>query len=314
MRPQKVLFIDSAHPSLQKGLEEQGFQCDYFEDYGREQLKQIVSQYQGIIIRSKIKLDADFLEHAQKLQFIGRVGAGMENIDVDFARQRNISCLNAPEGNRDAVGEHALALLLMLFNKLKRADSQVRQGIWMRESNRGVELGGKTVGIIGYGNTGAALARKLRGFDTEVLAYDKYKTGFSDAYVKEASMDEIFEKCDVLSLHIPLSKETTYLVNKDYIQGFKKNIYLINTSRGRNVCTSDLVALLKTGKIKGACLDVLEYEGFSFEQLAGADLPQDFQELIQMEQVVLSPHIAGWTEESAIKMAATLVDKIKRLA
>jgi len=313
MKKGKVLFVDSAHPVLKQELSNEGFVCDYFPDYGRDELKAIVGKYDGIIIRSKIKLDAEFLKYATQLRFIGRVGAGMENIDVEYARSKNIICLNAPEGNRNAVGEQALAMLLMLFNNLLKADAEVRNGIWLREENRGVELDGKTVGIVGYGNTGGAFARKLSGFKVKVLAYDKYKTGYSDAYVDEASMEELFARCDIISLHVPLTDETTYLVDQEWVSCFQKEVFLINTSRGRVVKTSDLIESLDTGKIKGACLDVLEYEGLSFENLESNDLPEDFHQLIQMENVVLSPHIAGWTHESNYKMAITIVEKIRKL-
>ncbi len=313
MKPQKVIFIDTAHPSLKDGLEKLGFRCDSFGNYGREQFKSIIKNYQGIIIRSKLKLDADFLQHGVKLKFIARVGAGMENIDLVTAERMGISCIHAPEGNRDAVAEQALAMLLMLFNNLKRADAEVRSGKWIREANRGLELGGKTVGIIGYGNTGSAFARKLSGFGVKVLAYDKYKNGYADAYVSEAKMKTIQEESDIISLHIPLSEETTYLVDAAFIEQFHKAIYLINTSRGKVVRTIDLVSALKSKKIKGACLDVLEYEGLSFEALQADTMPLEFQELVQMEEVILSPHIAGWTQESNIKMAQVIVDKVAQL-
>lgn len=313
MKKGKILFVDSAHPVLKQELSNDGFDCDYFPDFGRDEFITIVGNYVGIIVRSKVKLDADFLQYATQLQFIGRVGAGMENIDVEYAKSKNISCLNAPEGNRNAVGEQALGMLLMLFNNLLKADAEVRKGIWLREENRGIELDGKTVGIIGYGNTGGAFARKISGFEVEVLAYDKYKTDYSDAFVNESSMEDLFARCDIVSLHIPLTEETTYLVNQEWISRFQKEIHLINTSRGKVVKTGDLLKSLDVGKIKGACLDVLEYEGLSFENLKSNDLPEEFHQLIQMENVVLSPHIGGWTHESNLKMAMVLVEKIRKL-
>lgn len=309
----KILFVDTTNPYLVEGLEKLGFQCDSFPGYGRADFLNIIQNYEGIIIRSKIKLDEEALSKAKKLKFIGRVGAGMENIDVSYAERKNIVCLNAPEGNRNAVGEQAVGMLLMLFNNLRRADAEVRQGIWKREENRGVELEGKTVGIIGYGNTGGAFARKLSGFDVKVLAYDKYKTNFTDAFVVESTMEELYEQSDIVSLHLPLTDETRYLVTDEFIKKFQKPIYLINTARGPIVKTSDLVNNLKTGKVRGACLDVLEFEGLSFEKLETADLPKAFTELIKMDQVVLSPHIAGWTHESHLKLATTLVQKVKAL-
>ncbi|MCF6171932.1 MAG: NAD(P)-binding domain-containing protein [Bacteroidales bacterium] len=313
MKKGKILFIDTAHPLLRQELVKDGFQCDAFPDCSRDELKKRVHRYTGIIIRSKIKLDKNFLENAGQLRFIGRVGAGMENIDTGYAQSKGITCLNAPEGNRDAVAEQAVGMLLALFNRIIVADKEVREGIWQREKNRGTELGGKTVGIIGYGNTGSAFAKKLSGFGVEVIAYDKYKTNYSDRFVTEVKMDDLFEQTDILSLHVPLTNETTYLVNDGLIKCFKKNIYLINTSRGKVVKTADLVGNLQNGKVKGACLDVLEYEGLSYESLAETQLPADFAKLVQLPNVVLSPHIAGWTHESNIKLAMTLVEKIRKL-
>ncbi len=309
----KVLFIDTTHPALPGGLEKLGFKCDYFEDLGYDDYKKIIGEYDGVVIRSKIKLDKEILEKASKLKFIGRVGAGMENIDVEYAEKQGITCLNAPEGNRNAVGEQALGMLLALFNNILRADNEVRHGIWKREENRGLELEGKTVGIIGYGNMGTSFANKLKGFDTEVLAYDKYKTGFGDDFVKESTLEELFEKCDVVSMHVPLTDETLFMVNDNFINSFKKDIFIINTARGRVLKTADLVKNLKSGKVRGACLDVLEYEGLSFENLKAEDLPSDFKELVKMDNVVLTPHIAGWTHESNVKLAGTIVRKVKEL-
>lgn len=309
----KVLFVDSTHASLPDGLEKAGFSCDYFPDYRRADFMKIIGGYEGVIIRSKILLDEEILSKATRLKFIARVGAGMENIDVSFAESLGINCLNAPEGNRGAVGEQAVGMLLMLFNHLLRADAEVRKGIWRREENRGLEIEGKTIGIIGYGNTGGSFARKLSGFRPKVLAYDKYKTGFSDAYVKEAAVNQLFEECDVVSLHLPLTEETQFLVDNSFIRLFKKPFFLINTSRGKIVKTDDLVENLKSGKILGACLDVLEFEGLSFESLDQESLPRAFAELVQMDNVVLSPHIAGWTYESNLKLSATIVEKVKAL-
>ncbi len=312
MRP-KVLFIDTTHPYLMQSLENMGFECHYFPGYTRDDFKRIAGEYEGIIIRSKIKLDKEFLQEASKLKFIGRVGAGMENIDEAYAEQKGISCLNAPEGNRDAVAEQAVGMLLMLLNNLLKADSEVRKGIWLREENRGIELGGKTVGIIGYGNTGSAFAKKLKGFDVNILAYDKYKTGFGNDPVHEVTLENLFEESDIVSLHVPLTEETTYMVNSTFINRFKKPFFLINTSRGKVVNTADLVAALEKGKVRGACLDVLEYEGLSFENLPQEQLPEPFYKLTAMKNVVLSPHIAGWTHESHYKLAAVLVEKIRKL-
>ncbi len=309
----KVLFIDTVHPVLKTDLTGIGYQCDHFEYYSRNDYEAVIHNYAGIIIRSKIKLDRNILEKASSLCFIARVGAGMENIDVDFASSRGIACINAPEGNRDAVGEHTLGMLLMLLNNMRKADREVREGVWIREGNRGTEIHGKTIGIIGYGNMGSAFARRLSGFDAIVLAYDKYKSGYSDQYVTETDMQTIFEKTDILSLHVPLTGETTWLVDNQYIISFKKPIYLINTARGKVLKTCDLVKNLKTGKIRGAALDVLEYEKLSFEEIEKDRLPEDFKYLIQSDKVVLSPHIAGWTHESNYKMAKVIAEKISAL-
>ncbi|MDP2722070.1 MAG: NAD(P)-dependent oxidoreductase [Bacteroidales bacterium] len=306
----KVLFIDTAHPDLTVLLQEMGFECDYFPEYQRVDFLKVINKYVGVVIRSKVKMDAGFLSQAANLKFIARVGAGMENIDVAEAEKRNIICLNAPEGNRDAVAEQAVGMLLTLFNRLLIADPEVRKGIWLREQNRGVELGGKTVGIVGFGNTGSSFARKLRGFDVKMLAYDKYKTGFGNEYVQEATMDQIYQQADILSFHVPLTDETTFLFNKEMIDRFKKPFYLINTSRGKVVKTIDLMEAIDQQEVIGACLDVLEYEGLSFEAIQ--DSPE-FTRLTSMSNVVLSPHIAGWTHESNLKMAQILAAKVGEL-
>lgn len=313
MAGSKVLFIDTAHPVLKAELAKLGFQCDYFENYSIADYHLVINQYTGIIIRGKIKLDKPILSKATQLKFIGRVGAGMENIDVVFAESQGIKCLNAPEGNRDAVGEHTLGMLLMLLNNLRKADREVREGVWIREGNRGVEIEGKTVGIIGYGNMGSAFARRLAGFEAKVIAFDKYKSGYSGQFVDEASLEQVFEQSDIISLHVPLTEETTFMVDDHFISRFAKNIYLINTSRGKVLKTADLVKNLKSGKVRGAALDVLEYEKMSFEDIDKASLPEDFKYLIHSENVVLSPHIAGWTHESNYKMAMVIVDKIREL-
>jgi D-3-phosphoglycerate dehydrogenase len=307
----KVLFIDTTHPKLPLLLELAGFEVEHFYNNDIEMLKQMASEFTGFIIRSKFMMDEEILKYAGNLKFIGRVGAGMENIDLSYTDKLGIKCFNAPEGNRDAVGEHAIAMLLMLFNNLLRADAQVRKGIWKREENRGIELGGKTVGIIGYGNTGNAFAQKLSGFGLDVLAYDKYKTGFSSEFVREVELDAIFKQADIVSFHVPLTEETYFMANTEFFNSFEKDIFVINTSRGKVLKTADLIRGLESGKIKGACLDVLEYEGLSFENLDKNQLPDDFLKLIDRQDVVLSPHIAGWTQESNIKLSTVLAEKIK---
>lgn len=308
-----VLFLDTAHPWLEEELTRQGFSCSHFPGNNRAEILKVIPDFDGIIIRSKIKLDREALENAPKLRFIGRVGAGMENIDQAFAESMGVVCLNAPEGNRDAVGEHAIGMLLSLINHLCRVNLEVRNGIWIREGNRGAEIQGKTIAIIGYGNTGNAFAEKLSGFGANVIAYDKYKTGYSELYVKEVQMDEVFRQADILSLHVPLTDETRGLVNADYLARFSKPIYLINTSRGQCVDTAALMDAIDKGKVLGAALDVLEYEKLSFENLDGANLPEPFKRLINSDKVILSPHIAGWTHESNFKMARILAEKIKKI-
>lgn len=308
--PLRILFLDSNHPSLISGLREAGLHCD--EDYTstKAEVEAKLPGYDGVVIRSRFKLDKAFLDHGTSLKCIARAGAGMENIDVAYAESKGIRCVHAPEGNRDAVGEQAIGMLLALFNNLCRADRQVREGIWIREGNRGHELQGKTVGIIGYGNMGSAFAQRLKGFDVKVLAYDKYKSGFGNAEVVEASLEQLFEEADVISLHIPLAEETRYLVNEAFISRFRKNIWIINTARGQCLETAALVKQLESGKVLGACLDVLEYESISFENLDAASFPAPFRYLVASEKVMLSPHIAGWTFESHEKIARVLVTKM----
>ena len=259
----KILFIDTVHPFLQEALEKQNHICEGVYDKNRDEILSIMPNYDGIVLRSRIKIDEDFLSQCHQLKFIARAGSGLENIDVNAAENKNIKCFNAPEGNRQAVAEHTLGMLLSLFNNLNKSDKEVRNGIWDREGNRGVELAGKTVGIIGFGNNGSAFAEVLSGFGVRILAYDKYL----EKHKYQANMQEIFRKADVLSLHIPLTAETTYLLDENYINQFEKPIYIINTARGKCVHTKDLVAAMGKGKVLGACLDVLEYEKASFENL-----------------------------------------------
>jgi D-3-phosphoglycerate dehydrogenase len=306
----KVLFIDTVHPLIQEELTSMGFQCDYFPGFGRQEFESVAAQYFGIIIRSKITIDKTFLDKALNLRFIGRVGSGMENIDVEYAQGRGVICVNSPEGNRDAVGEHCMGMLLNLMNHINRADRQVRQGFWIREGNRGMEIKGKTVGIIGYGNMGSAFAQRLKGFEAEVIAYDKYKFGYSDEFVRESTPEELWERADIISLHVPLTEETMSMANESFFGNFRKNIILMNTSRGQVVKTAALVRYLRSGKISAAALDVLEFEASSFEALS-KDIPPDFKYLLESENVLFTPHIAGWTIESNIKLASVLVDKIK---
>lgn len=309
----KILHIDSNHPLLWEQLEQSGFQneADFYSTKAEIEAK--IDEYQGIVIRSRFKIDKAFLDKATQLKFIARVGAGLESIDCEYALAKNINLIAAPEGNKNAVGEHALGMLLSLLNKLNRADRLVRVGKWMREGNRGYELDGKTVGIIGYGNMGKSFAQKLRGFDVKVLCYDIVDE-LGDLNAQQVSLQELQRKADVLSLHIPWTPDTDKMLNKDFINAFAKPFWFINTSRGNNVVTDDLVAALESGKVLGAGLDVLEYEKLSFENLfIDIEKPAAFKYLLQAENVLLTPHIAGWTYESHQKLAQSIVDKIKKL-
>ncbi len=306
----KILHLDTNHELLLNQLNDLGF--TNHEDYSssKDEVEAKIGNYDGIIIRSRFTIDTQFLDAATHLKFIGRVGAGLENIDCDYAEQKGVYLISAPEGNRNAVGEHTLGMLLSLFNKLNKADREVRQGKWLREDNRGIELDGRTVGLIGYGNMGKAFAKKLRGFDVEVLCYD-IKPNVGDDNARQVSLKEFQEKVDVVSLHTPQTPLTLNMINSDFINQFKKSFWLLNTARGKSVVTADLVSALKSGKIHGAGLDVLEYEKKSFESLFSSDMPEAFLFLIQAKNVLLSPHVAGWTVESKEKLAQTIVDKIK---
>ncbi len=306
----RILFIDENHPSLIGNLRKRGYECD--EDYvnSKLEIEKVISNYDAVVIRSRFKIDKQFIEAGKNLKCIARAGAGMENIDLEFAAKKNIICAHAPEGNRDAVGEQTIGMLLALMNNVCRADNQVRNGEWIREGNRGYELQGKTVGVIGYGNMGTAFVQRLKGFDVRVLVYDKYKKNFGNDWVKESSLEEIFQEADVISFHIPLTDETNYMVNEEFLSQFKKPIWLINTARGKILDTAALVKFIENGKVRGACLDVSEYESVSFEKIDISKLPLPFQYLIKSDKVILTPHIAGWTFESYEKIAKVLEEKI----
>ena len=309
----KILHIDSNNPLLWEQLQQAGFHNEADFISSKEVIENKIKDYHGIVIRSRFKIDKTFLDKATNLQFIARVGAGLESIDCDYAIARNIALIAAPEGNRNAVAEHALGMILSLFNKLNQADAEIRKGQWNRESNRGHELDGKTVGIIGYGNMGKAFAKKLRGFDVEVICHD-ILPNVGDANAKQVTLEELQQKADLLSLHIPWTPETDKMVNANFIASFSNPFWLINTSRGKNVVTADLVQALESGKILGAGLDVLEYEKLSFETLFNdKNTPEAFDYLLKSSKVLLSPHIAGWTFESHERLARVIVDKIKLL-
>ena len=309
----KILLLDSNHSILKKGLENIGMQCDEDFTSTKKSVEEKIHIYDGIVIRSRLSIDKTFIDEASNLKFIARVGAGLENIDVTYAKEKGIQLLAAPEGNRNAVGEHTLGMILSLFNNFNKADKQVRQGKWLREDNRGVELDGKTIGIIGYGNAGNAFAKKLKGFDVKVICHD-IKANVGDENSKQVSLKSLQREADVVSLHVPETPLTVNMVNTEFIESFSKAFWLINTARGKNVATEDLVTALRSNKILGAGLDVLEYEKSSFENLFLDDkMPEAFRYLINSDKVLLSPHVAGWTIESKIKLAQTIVDKVQKL-
>ena len=284
----KVLFIDKIHPYLQDVLEQNNFICHEAYDKDKNEIIKIISQYEGLIIRSRIQIDKNLISYAKNLKFIARAGSGLENIDIAHANYKNILCINAGEGNKQAVAEYAIGMILSLLNNINISHSEVSNGQWNREKNRGIELSGKTVAIIGYGNTGSAFADNLKGFGVNILCYDKYLK----SYPNQSTMEKIYTDADIISLHVPLNEETQYIVNRSFIEKFEKNIFLINTSRGKCVNTKDLVVKIKENKVIGACLDVLEYEKSSFEQLSESKDDQDLRFLLNSENVVLSPHIA----------------------
>ena len=307
----RVLHLDRNHPLLMVELALLGFTNEEDYESDKSEIEKIIHQYDGLIIRSRLPIDKDLLKKATNLKFIGRVGAGLENIDVQYAKQKGVFLAAAPEGNRNAVGEHALGMLLSLLNKLNKANKEVKKGRWDREGNRGEELDGKVVGIIGYGNTGKAFAKKLKGFDVEVICYDIIG-GVGDENARQVGMMEIFQRTDVLSLHVPQTTETMGMVDEEYIHSFEKELWILNTARGKCIRTEALVSAMEEGKVKGAALDVLEYEKSSFEDLfSDEEMPTAFQYLIRAENVLLSPHVAGWSIESKTKLAQTIVDKIK---
>ena len=308
----KILHLDVNHPLIIEQFTALGFQNE--EDYtsSKQEIEDKIADYDGIIIRSRFTIDRQFLDKASNLKFIGRLGAGLENIDTDHAKRLGIFLAAAPEGNRNAVGEHTLGMLLSLFNNLNKADREVRNGKWDREGNRGLELDGKTIGIIGYGNMGKAFAKKLRGFDVEVICYD-IAGGVGDENARQVGIMELKQRSQILSLHVPQTPSTINMINTEFLNGFKHPIWLINTARGKCVVTEDLVSALKEGKVLGAGLDVLEYEKKSFENMFdGGVLPHAFNYLIEADNVLLSPHIAGWTIESKVKLAQIVVDKVAK--
>ena len=306
----KVIFLDSVHPILKERLIAKGYACIDAYMLSEGDCKRAIELADGIVIRSRFTLNEAFLSDAANLKFIARSGAGMENIDEPYCASRNIVLFNAPEGNRNAVGEHALGMLLALLNKLHTADREVRTGKWDREGNRGNELDGKTVGIIGFGNNGKAFAKKLRGFDVKILAYDKYKQNFGDHFVMECTLNAIMENADVISFHIPQNPETLFMANELFFSQLQRAVYVLNLSRGKIIETSALVKAMQQGKVIAAGLDVLEYEKTSFEAFKEEKMPEDLKYLIASDNVILTPHVGGWTAESYFKLSNVLADKI----
>ncbi len=307
---QKILITDELHPLLQQGLEKDGFAVDYRPDISADEVLKIIDGYEGLVINTKIYVGKEMLDRALKLQFVGRAGSGLEVIDLEYAKQKNVVAFNTPEGNRTAVAEHALGMLLNLMNNILKGDEEVRRYEWKREENRGHELSGKTVALIAYGNNAQSFAKVLSGFDVEILAYDKYVHGFSSDLVKEVSPETIFEKADVLSLHLPLTDETRYMVDYNFLSSFKKPIWFVNMSRGKVLRTEDMLRCIQQGKIISAALDVLENEKL---HTLNPEEKKVFDALIAAKRVLLSPHVAGWTHESKRKIAETLLSKIRKI-
>lgn len=306
----KVLITAKAHNYLKDRLEEKGFEVTYQPSISYEEVTAIVSEYVGMIVTTRIRVDKDMLDRAGQLQWIGRLGSGMELIDVPYAESKGIKCVSSPEGNCDAVGEQALGMLLCLMNNVLKSNLELRKGIWERDGNRGFELNGRTVGIIGFGNTGSAFARKLRGFDVNILAYDKYKTGFGNEYVKEATMAQLFAEADVVSVHLPLTAETQHIANTNFFNSFHKPVWFINAARGKLTDTADVITALERGTISGACLDVLENEKLN---TYSAVEKEQLERLLQLPNVVLTPHIAGYSHEASIKMPRIVLEKLNIL-
>lgn len=305
-----ILIIDDVHPYLVEQLPTIGYTVSYKPTIAANKVKDIISNYTGLVVRSKTHITKEILDHATQLQFIGRAGSGMEIIDVEYAKSKGITCFNTPEANKDAVGEQAVGMLLSLLANIHKSYNEVKEGIWEREGNRGVELSTLTVGIVGYGNTGSAFAQKLNGFGCKTIAYDKYKKGFGNDRVEEVDLDTLYQQTDVVSFHIPLTEETYGLINIQYLSNFRKNIFLLNLSRGKIMQTTAIINGLEQGKLRGAALDVLEnekFEGYSFDER------QQLSNLIASPRVLITSHIGGWTHESYYKISHSLFTKISQL-
>ncbi len=306
----KILIVDEIHHDFHEIMKANGHELFEVFDWTKAALKEKLMSYDAMVVRSKYFIDKELIDVMPKGFIIARAGAGMDNIDEEYAETKGIVLINAPEGNRDAVAEHAIGLLLAFARNINKSDKEIREGIWLREENRGFELIGKTIGIIGYGNTGRALAKKLSGFEVEVIAYDKYLSNFSDEYARQVTLNELKLTADIISIHIPLTSETSHLINRHFFDTLAKKAFLINTSRGKVIKTSDLLEAIKTGKIIGAALDVLENE--QFNTLQSDDL-EWHNELLKSGRVILTSHIAGWTNESYVKISRVMAEKMLKV-
>ena len=302
-----IIITAQAHPILTETLQEKGYHLLYAPDITYEELYDMAEQATGLVVTTRIKIDKPLLDKATGLEWIGRLGSGLELIDLDYAASKNILCLSSPEGNRNAVAEHALGMLLNLTNHISKSQQEVRKGQWIREENRGMELSGKTIGIIGYGNTGAAFTKLLLAFDVTVLAYDKYKYGFGDKYIKEANLEQIGRYADVISFHLPLTDETRHMADEHFFSLLERQPYIINTSRGKVIKTAALVEAIRQKQVKGAALDVLENENL---QKMSETEKQEFDFLTNREDVLITPHIAGYSHEAFYKMSVVLLEKL----
>ena len=306
----KILITDKVDPLLTEGLSYHKiqYQCNFNDSI--KKLIKIINEFDGLIVRNRLKINREFLNNARNLKFIARYGSGMESIDLKTAAKLDIKCFNSGEGNANSVGEHALGMILSLLHNIHNSTNEVKLNIWERKKNIGNELGNKTIGIIGYGNTGKSLANKLSGFNCKVLAYDKYKFGFGGGLVKECSMADLYHDCDIISLHVPLNEGTINLLDERFLERMRKPFYLINTSRGKVVHNKDLIRGLKRKKVLGACLDVIENENFQFNEINN---DENFNYLVNCSNVIITPHIAGLSKQSSKEISKVLIKKILEL-